>query len=325
MARTAVFAEAASVPTGANAGLLTLVLGANLLCGLALPLVLLPGSPYWLLLLLPFTALTITHWALIHEAVHGHLHPRHGVNEALGRLLGVLFGGSFAVLRFGHLSHHSLNSRPSERAELYDPAEVPRWRAAVQFYSRLLWGVYLAEFLSSLICFLPRRPLGAVVRRLFYEGAADARGVAERAERQLLEPRQLARIRLDSGLALGWLAACLLLYGSSAWAFGLAFLGRGVVVSFMDNAPHYAGEVQEPDQGYDMRAPRPAATLILNTNLHGTHHRHPNLPWTSLPAAFAADSAAYAGSYFVLPWRQLRGLIPYPPPGPAADGTVSTA
>ena len=141
MARTAVFAEAASVPTGANAGLLTLVIGANLACGLALPLVLLPASPYWLLLLVPFVALTVAHWGLIHEAVHGHLHPRRGVNEALGRLLGILFGGSFAVLRFGHPSHHSLNGRPSERAELYDPAAVPRWRAAVQFYCRLLWGV----------------------------------------------------------------------------------------------------------------------------------------------------------------------------------------
>jgi fatty acid desaturase len=166
-----VVADAASIPTAANTGLLTLVIGANILCGLALPIVLLPQSGYWLLLLIPFTALTVAHWALIHEAVHGHLHPRHRVNEALGRLLGVLFGGSFAVLRFGHLSHHTLNSRPSERAELYDPAAVPRWRATVAFYLRLFWGVYLAEFLSSLVCFLPRRPLGAIVRRLFYEGA----------------------------------------------------------------------------------------------------------------------------------------------------------
>jgi fatty acid desaturase len=153
-----VVADAASIPTAANTGLLTLVIGANILCGLALPIVLLPQSGYWLLLLIPFTALTVAHWALIHEAVHGHLHPRHRVNEALGRLLGVLFGGSFAVLRFGHLSHHTLNSRPSERAELYDPAAVPRWRATVAFYLRLFWGLYLAEFLSSLVCFLPRRP-----------------------------------------------------------------------------------------------------------------------------------------------------------------------
>lgn len=313
-ARTALLADDADIPTAANAGLLALVIGANLVCGLALPLVLLPASAYWLLLLVPFTALTVAHWGLIHEAVHGHLHPRRGLNEAFGRALSVLFGGSFAVLRFGHLSHHSLNSRPSDRPELYDPAAVPRWRATVLFYLRLLWGIYLAEFLSALACFLPRRPLTRLVRRLFYEGHEDARGMAERAERQLLEPRQLARIRFDSGLALAWLALSLFLYGSAAWALGLALVGRGVVVSFMDNAPHYAGEVEDPGQGYDMQAPRLAAPLIMNTNLHGTHHRHPNLPWTALPAAHEAGGTGYAGSYFTVPLRQLKGPIPHPPP-----------
>lgn len=317
-ARTAILAHDADIPTAVNAGLATLVIGANLACGLVLPLVLLPASPYWLLLLVPFTALTVAHWGLIHEAVHGHLHPGRRANEALGRVLGILFGGSFAVLRFGHLSHHSLNSRPSDRPELYDPAAVPRPRATVVYYLRLLWGIYLAETLSALACFLPRRPLARLVRRLFYEGNEDARGMAERAERQLLGPRQLARIRLDSGLALAWLALCLALYGSAFWAYGLAIVGRGLVVSFMDNAPHYGGEVEDPGQGYDMAAPRLAAPLIMNTNLHGTHHRHPNLPWTALPAAHAAAGTGYAGSYFAVPLRQLKGPIPHPPPPPDA-------
>jgi fatty acid desaturase len=84
----------------------------------------------------------------------------------------------------------------------------------------------------------------------------------------------------------------------------------------MDNAPHYGGELADPDQGFDMRLPGRLGALVLNTNLHGTHHRHPNLPWTALPRAFRKDGGTYAGSYLVVPWRQLRGPVPLHP-GPA--------
>ena len=77
----------------------------------------------------------------------------------------------------------------------------------------------------------------------------------------------------------------------------------------MDNAPHYGGELADPGQGYDLSAPSPIASLVLNINLHGTHHRHPNLPWSALPDAFRRDGGRYAGSYLLTPWRQLRGPI----------------
>ena len=301
-----------AIPAGPNAALFAVVVAGNLVCGVGVPILLLPLSSAWLLLLVPLVGLSTTHWALIHEAVHSHLHPSRAANEAGGRVLGILFGAPFPVLRFGHLSHHSLNATPTERPELYDPQASSRLRATAVFYFRLFIGIYVAEFLSAPLSFLPKRLLRPLVRHMFYDGAADARGMPDRAERQLLEPSRLAAIRLDSGLALAWLALCLWLYGVAAWAFALAVLGRGVVISFMDNAPHYHGEIGDPGQGYDMRAPRLLGPLILNTNLHGTHHRHPNLPWTELPQAFAADGSSYAGSYFTVPLRQLRGPMPTP-------------
>jgi fatty acid desaturase len=305
--------DSAAVPVAGNLALAALVLGANLSCGLAVPLLLLPASDLWLLALAPLVLLTVPHWALVHEAVHGHLHPVRAANEALGRTLAAAFGAPFAVLRFGHLSHHALNSNPAERPEFYDPATTPRWRARATYYLRLFLGVYFAELASSAACLLPRRVLAPLVRRVFYEGSPGAGGMAERAVRQLLDPRRLAQARVDGVAALAWLGTCLWLYGASAWALGLAILGRGLVVSFMDNAPHYAGPLDDPGQGHDTRAPRLMAPLILNTNLHGTHHRHPGLPWTALPRAFAADAASYAGGYLAVPWRQLRGPIPHPP------------
>ena len=62
-----------------------------------------------------------------------------------------------------------------------------------------------------------------------------------------------------------------------------------------------------------MHLRKPLRPLVLNTNLHGTHHRHPNLPWNDLPRAFLADGGQYAGSYLALLWRQLRGPMALQP------------
>ena len=194
-----------AIPAAANTALFTVVVAGNLVCGLAVPTILLPHSSAWLLLLVPLVGLSATHWALIHEAVHAHLHPSGAANEAGGRMLGILFGASFAVLRFGHLSHHSLNATPTERPELYDPRTSSRLRAAAVFYFRLFIGIYVAEFLSAPLSFLPRRMLRPMVRKVFYDGANDARGMPDRAERQLLEPfppgQDQARQRPDACLA----------------------------------------------------------------------------------------------------------------------------
>lgn len=298
------------VPARLNRGLVLAVAATQLFSVLIVPLVLLPLSAAWGALLAVLVLMTLPHWALVHEAIHGHLDDDPRRNERCGRLLATLFGAPFAALRFGHLSHHALNSRPSERAEIFNPAATSGWLARILFYFRLSMGLYVMEVASSLLCFLPRPRLRPIVRHVFYEGADDARGMADRAERQLLDDATLTQIRTDSALALLWIAAGLIAYGAYAWMLLLAMLGRAFVVSFMDNAPHYGGAIDEPHQGFDMRLPTPLARLVLNTNLHGTHHRHPGLPWTSLPTAFDRDDAPYVGSYLWVPLRQLRGPVP---------------
>lgn len=288
--------------------------GVNLACAMMVGLVALGtlvSSGPWSWWLVPvFVLATIPHWALIHEAVHGHLHRSRRVNEAAGRLLSILFLAPFDGLRFGHLSHHALNARAVERPELYDPARRSRATATLEYYLRLLCGLYLAEVASVPLSLLPRRMLRPVVRRVFYEGEPEAGPMADRAERVLLAPATLRRLRTDA-------LAILALVGLASWTYGpgwpvllVAILGRGFVLSLMDNAPHYRGELADPGQGYDLHAPEPLASLVLNTNLHGTHHRHPNLPWNALPKAFRRDGGSYAGSYLLRPWRQLRGPVP---------------
>lgn len=303
-------ASARPIPTRANAIAITLVSGLSFVLFVGLPL-LLDGSvgPLALLAVVPVLAI-VPHWALIHEAVHGHLLPGRRTNELAGRLLAILFLAPFAALRFGHLSHHALNARATERPELYDPATTPRLRAALAYYPRLLGGLYLFEVLSGPSSFLPRRLLRPLVRRVFYEGSPEAKGMAERAERRLLEPATLRAIRLDALLVVALVALSVQLWGAAWPVLVAALLARAFLVSLMDNAPHYGGPLADPGQGYDMRASRLVSLLVLHGNLHGTHHRHPGLPWTALPAAFAAEGGRFDGHYLLRPWRQLLGPIP---------------
>lgn len=299
-----------SIPSTANRVGVAAVIGVHLLSFVVLPLALLPRSAGWGLLLVLFAVLTVPHWALVHEAVHGHLDPEPGRNHRLGRLLSVLFGAPFLALRFGHLAHHALNSRTAERAEVYDPGTTPRWQAIPVYYFRLLVGLYLLEVTSSLLCFLPRRILRPIARKVFFEGSPEARTMPDRAERMLLSDESLREMRVDALACLAWLGLGFACFGAGgAWMLAAALLARALVISFMDNAPHYGGELDEPGQGFDMRVPRPLFFLVLNTNLHGTHHRHPNLPWTALPTAFSADGGSYQGSYVLVPLRQLKGPL----------------
>jgi fatty acid desaturase len=299
-----------AIPATLNLWLTLIIALAGLGLLLGVPALAALGGPAAFLLIPPCLLLTLAHWALIHEAIHGHLHPRRAVNDALGRLLAICFGTPFAAVRFGHLSHHALNARAAERPELYDPELVPAWRARLQFYPRLVIGVYGAELASAPLSLLPRRLLRPLVRRLFYEGAADAGDMASRAERVLLGKAVLRMIRLDAVAIILLFALAFWLYGAAWPVLALAIALRGIIVSVMDNAPHYGGALHDPAQGYDTRAPAPVRLLVLNSNFHGTHHRHPSLPWTALPGRFAGDRGRFVGAFLRLPWRQFRGPIP---------------
>lgn len=305
--------DGAAVPSRVNLAAVSGVVAACLALFFGVPLLLAQGHGWAAWLLVPLVLTIVPHWALIHEAVHGHLLPGPRGNELLGRVLAVLFLSPFDTLRFGHLSHHALNAKVAERPEYYDPRLRSRVRAVLVFYGRLLFGVGLLETASCLLALLPRRVLRPIVRQIFYEHEPEAARMAGRAERMLLAPGTLRQIRIGGLTAMLVLGTSLLAYGTAWPLLAMALLGRAMLISILDNAPHYEGALEQPDQGFDMHLPGGLGGLVLNTNLHGTHHRHPNLPWAALPAAFAADRAEFVGSYLTVPWRQLRGPVPITP------------
>lgn len=299
-----------AIRVGMNGFYFAVLLGLSGVLFLALPLYLLPQSPWWALLALPIGLSGALHWGLIHEATHNVLHPKRRMNRLMGRALGVVFLCPFDVLRFGHLCHHALNGRWSDRPELYDPGKTPRYRAWLVYYFRLFFGLYGGELICPILAMLPRPILRRVARSMAYEANGDALRMPDVAEKQLTSPERLRWIRMDALLIFGLWALAFWLYAWWIFLFFGVLIMRGWLVSFLDNAPHYGTPLGDVQQGHDTYLPPALRWLVLNGNFHGTHHRHPTLPWSQLAAQFEADGIGYRGRYLAAPWRQLRGPMP---------------
>lgn len=264
----------------------------------------------WLWTAAPAAVTTQMLWALLHEGFHGGLARDPRINDSAGRLLAILFGAPFRLLRFGHLVHHALNGRPGDRWDTYDPERSRPAAARIGYYVRLLCGLYLSEVASCLLALMPRFLLEPVVRRAFYQGTLEIDGTAERAVRHLLRPAALAELRLDGALVLLLLAASFAAYGS-LWSVLAASLGvRALVVSLFDNAFHYGAPMGETRQGYNARPPLGLSVLFLNANYHGVHHNAPDLGWRDLPRRFAADGRPYDRNVLACLARQFAGPAP---------------
>jgi fatty acid desaturase len=292
-----------------NLALLAVMTGLTIGGLFVLPLWLLPIDARWGWLLLPVALLTNFFWALHHEAIHGGFQADRQRNLRAGRLMAVLLGSSFHVLRFGHLMHHQYNRNPLDRPDVYDPAVTPRLQARVAFLGTLVFGLYLAEIAAPLACCLPRRAIRRIIDRV-HRGADPAlTAIRIAAHRQFLDPRRLRAIRTDAVLA--WT-----LIGGSAAAFGAywpmlaGFLfARGVMISVFDNVYHFGTPIDRPEFARNLSLPAPLRLLILNMNLHRLHHARPALRWWELPAQFRAEREHYDAALLRMALAQFAGPV----------------
>ncbi|HUO45034.1 MAG TPA: fatty acid desaturase [Burkholderiales bacterium] len=269
-----------------------------------LPLLLLPRNGMWGLTLIPLALLTNTLWALIHEAIHGSLHSSRRVNAGLGRALAIVFGAPFALLRWGHLLHHAYSRTPRERSEVFDPAQTGRRRFAYAYYFRLCGGLYLAEVLGAPLLLMPERWL----RRAGSSLARDDNVVALLLQK-LAAPQTLREARLDAAVIVALLIASAWCYGAYFWMLAAALLARGFLVSVTDNVYHYGTPLTDVRAANNLELPRPLQALLLNFNLHGVHHRAPDLGWRALEAEFRRVGA-FDGDFAAALLDQFRGPLP---------------
>jgi fatty acid desaturase len=300
-----------AIPHRLNALLLAALAAANGALLFALPF-LVRDDPRWAWAAVAIALSSSTLWSLVHEAIHGLAARTRAGNERFGRVAAVAFGAPFAVLRAGHLLHHRYSRTVRERTEVYDAARTSRARAALAYYPRLLGGMYLAEAAASLAALLPAGVLARLERRL--DGDDTVAGLVVRALRQ---PGVLVPLRVDAVAIVALYGASFWLYGTHAWVLGLALALRAFLISFADNACHYATALDRPRAAKNVRAPRWLEAALLNFTLHGVHHRHPALPWPALRRRFAADGLGYDEPLGRCLARQLRGPLAASSFGPA--------
>ncbi|MGE5219519.1 MAG: fatty acid desaturase [Chloroflexota bacterium] len=298
--------ESFSIPQRSNYSLAAMHLCLNLFQLVILPLYLLPRSLWWGVSIVPIAAMNNPFWALIHEAIHDLLSADARANAALGRALAICFGSPFQILRLTHLSHHKFNRSPLEKGtEIYNPAEISKFTAAVKYFFYILCGLYLLEVVSPLAFYVPLPLFRKMRRRVIERGNAQERWLA----RKFKDERRVREIRLDG-------AAIIFLFGLSAYWFRahlLVFAGmmgmRTFLISFMDNVYHYRTRLRVTISGHNLFLPERFSSLILHFNLHRVHHAHPSIPWNSLPVVFARRAECFDRSFCAAAWQQIYGPV----------------
>lgn len=292
------------IATATNLCLASFYAAVNLYQFFILPLVLLPKNPHWAWTLLPLALFTNPFWSLIHEAIHDLFHPNRAANGFAGRLLAVMFGAPFRILRVSHLLHHKLNRLPVEGTEYFDRRKSTRASAAPGYYFQILLGLYLVELVSPLFFSLPRRWLQA-----FKDKYLPGRSVSAILMQNWLSADALREIRVDGLCAYSWLALSLYCYGAH-WPLLVALVtARAFLISFLDNLYHYETPVGDIFYAKNLRLPTPLSVVLLNFNLHGIHHINPAISWIDLPTAFRVQAAEFQGGYVSAALRQLRGPL----------------
>ena len=292
------------IPTSLNLLLASFHIAANGFQFIILPLWLLPENQLWGWTLLPLALLTNPFWSLIHEAIHDLFHSNKAVNAFFGRLLGVIFGSPFRILRMSHLLHHKLNRLPVEGTEYYDREKRTKAGAAPGYFFQIFFGLYLVEVASPAFFLLPHKGLEKF-RKHFLSGQS----VSGMLMQNWLCAESLREIRIDGLLTISWFSVAFYLYGR-CWPMLLgALLARGFLISFLDNVYHYETPVGNIFFAKNLKLPAGLASLFLNFNLHGIHHINPAISWVNLPHALDVQGGRYQGGFFAAAVRQLQGPI----------------
>jgi fatty acid desaturase len=284
---------------GAIAGQIALVVGAGT-----------AWNNSWIafgLLFAAFLYVSLLGWLLIHEAIHAKLCRSRGLNDRLGRVLSVLFGCPFHILKIGHMTHHKYNRGTIDTTELV-PHETRRFMLwAFAYYARILGLLYVSEVLAPLLFFVWRaakRGLVALTRLDILKGVLD-----------LFTRPIVNAIRIDAALCAIVFAAAIWINIGALVPLLLLFAGRAVMVSYYDNAYHYGTDPVDVGAAMNLSVPRAVAPLILNHNLHRVHHRHPLASWAMLPHFHSQDADGFDASLAAKGLDQLKGPMRRPAPG----------
>jgi len=226
-----------------------------------------------------FSYVNNTIFSLLHEAVHGHLHPHPRVNEAAGRFLAAFFPTGLGFQRVCHLGHHRRNRTDAEVFDYILPGE-----------SRLLKTVQWYGILTGLYWLLP--PLGCLLYLVwpgFFhlpERLRNTRWSRQTSTAAMLSGFEGAperTIRLEILFSFAFQAACIWLLDLSAAGWLACYAAFGFNWSSLQYADHAFTERDVHDGAWNLRVNRLVQYLFLNYHHHKAHHQDPQIPWVHLP------------------------------------------
>jgi fatty acid desaturase len=265
-----------------------------------------------------FAFVNNTSFSIMHEAVHGVGAATPSRNYALGVIAGWMFPTSFSLQRIAHLGHHARNRTDRDLYDYYLPSES-RWVRNVWLYGGNLLGLYWFCIPLSNAVYLLATPLYR--SRVFVERIAPAIGFGQYV-RDLVELPP-GRIRLEISLAFGYQAllwwACDLSWQGwllAHWLFALHW-------SSLQYVDHAWSPRDVVNGAWDLRVSAPARWLALNYHYHLAHHRHPSVPWTSLPALAVREGQPTFWQVYWSLWRH--GVQPAPAMGAPAERSLFAA
>ncbi len=262
---------------------------------------------HWAWAALPVALASNGFWALQHEAIHNLFAADQSANRRAGRLMAILFGSSFRILRFGHLMHHRFNRHPLDRPDCFDPGKGSAFAARCRFFGEIFGGLYVIEVLTPLLYWLPRRFIAPILDRIYAGNDPRLAQLRQLARQSLGATKAISEIRQDALAVLVLYGVSAALWGNLWWVLAAFLLGRGFLISFLDNIYHFRTPIDRPDFAYNLQLPSALQALILNMNLHRVHHHNMHLPWWRLPAQFADADKVFDKNYGLAALAQLRG------------------
>ncbi len=220
-----------------------------------------------------------TIFSLMHEAVHGILHPKRRVNELLGVWCAAFFPTGFTFQRFCHLGHHARNRTDAEMFDLYYESDS-RLLKKLQFYGIFTGPYWLLPPLGSLVVlfwpeFYRSRAFGRLAKDL------EQTGVSEMVRGFLAAPQRL-RMRLEILFSCAVQAALILGLDLDPAAYFVCHFAFGVNWGALQYADHAFSPRDVVHGAWNLRVPAPVRWLFLNYHHHLAHHRHPDVPWIYL-------------------------------------------
>lgn len=292
------------IPEARNRRLAAAVIALQAAVVLLSPMAWRAGWPAFIPLLMVHAYGTVLGWLLIHEAIHLKLRARRAGNDALGRLLSVLFGAPFHLLKVGHMTHHRHNRGALDTTELMPHGTRRAWAWTLAYYARICGLLYVSEVLAPL-AFVAWRWTKRLVLRAARVPGLDA--VLELFTRPVVNA-----IRIDAAASFALIALIVVWHRDAPGALLALLAVRAFAVSYYDNAYHYGTDPEDTAAALNLSVPRWLGPFILNHNYHRVHHRYPVASWAALPGLFARDGDRFDRPLAAAAFDQMKGPLRRP-------------